>query len=221
VSLLKIAGVSSTGVAALHVLIIFWGAPGYRYFGAGERMARLAGQGSPVPGLVTAGLAVMFAVWAAYAFSGAGVIGRLPFLRPGLVAIGVVYTLRGLLVGPQLVWFFSGFRSAVPVRQMVFSTAALLTGLAYLIGAHLGWAALAARGSAQRGWTFAAIEEPRCPSPGSGRSRGAGVTVGIFQVFAGAPGMPGPRTAVRAWVDGLRAWGSRRGTLRRVLLRIR
>jgi hypothetical protein len=68
VSLLNCAGVSSACVAALHVVIIFVGAPAYRYFGAGEPMARLSEQGSTTPALVTAGLTVVFGVWAAYAF---------------------------------------------------------------------------------------------------------------------------------------------------------
>jgi len=141
-SVLQLAGVSSACVAALHLAIVFVGAPGYRYFGAGERMARLSEQGSPTPALVTGALTVVFGVWAAYAFSGAGLVRRLPLLRTGLLAIGVIYTLRGLLFGPQAVWFFSGHRSQVPLRQLVVSGAALLTGLAYLAGAQQVWARL-------------------------------------------------------------------------------
>ena len=144
-SLLKLAGVSSACVAALHVLIIFVGAAAYRYFGAGEPMARLAEQGSPRPGMITAGLTVVFGVWAAYAFSGAGLLRRLPLLRTSLISIGLIYTLRGLLFGPQLVWFISGHRAAVPPRQLVFSAATLLTGLAYLAGTRAAWDRLAPR----------------------------------------------------------------------------
>jgi hypothetical protein len=142
VSALKVAGVLSAAVAVLHVLIIFGGGPAYRYFGAGERMARLAERGAVTPSLITLGLTLMFGVWAAYAFSGAGLLGRLPLLRTGLVTIGMIYTLRGLLLGPQLVWFFSGQRAAVPPRQLAFSAAALITGLAYLVGVQRAWARL-------------------------------------------------------------------------------
>ena len=141
-SLLKLAGVLSAAVAVLHVLIIFVGAPAYRYFGAGERMARLAEQGSATPTMITLGLTLVFGVWAAYAFSGAGLLRRLPLLGPALITIGLVYTLRGLLLGPQVVWFFSAQRAAVPRRQLAFSAAALLTGLAYLVGTHRAWARL-------------------------------------------------------------------------------
>ncbi len=137
---LEIAGLSSAFIALLHVVIIFLGAPAYRYFGAGEEMAHLAEQGSPTPTVVTAVLTAVFATWAAYAFSGAGTIGRLPLLRTGLITIGTIYTLRGLLLGPQVVWFLSGYRADVPPRQLVFSLVALVTGLAYLVGAKQTWA---------------------------------------------------------------------------------
>jgi len=127
------------------MLIAFLGAPAYRYFGAGERMARVAEQGSWRPPAVTLGLTVIFAIWAAYAFSGAGVFRPLPWLRAGLIGIGTVYTLRGLVLGPQLVRFLSGYRDAVPLRHLVFSAAALLIGLMYLNGVKNAWAQLGRR----------------------------------------------------------------------------
>jgi hypothetical protein len=67
---------------------------------------------------------------------------RAPFLRTGLILIGLVYVIRGVLLGPQLLWWFEGFRSAVPARQLVFSLAALATGVVYLEGTRLAWARL-------------------------------------------------------------------------------
>jgi len=86
-----------SGTAALaHVGCIIFGAPWYRFFGAGEKMARMAEAGSPVPALVTAGIAGVLALWAAYALSGAGVLPRLPLLRLVLCLVTGVYLLRGL-----------------------------------------------------------------------------------------------------------------------------
>jgi hypothetical protein len=121
VSLLKVAGISSGCVAASHVLIILRGGPAYRYFGAGEQMARLAEQGSAVPALVTGVAAVVFATWAAYALAGVGMLKRPPFLRTGQILIGAIYVLRGILIGPQLVWWLGGYRHAVAARQLLFS----------------------------------------------------------------------------------------------------
>ena len=133
VSLLKVAGISSGCVAALHVLIILRGAPAYRYFGAGEQMARLAEQGSAAPALVTGVAAVVFATWAAYALAGAGMLKRPPFLRTGLILIGAIYVLRGILIGPQLCGGWVGTAMRLPhgsscSRSALSSRAWLISG---------------------------------------------------------------------------------------------
>lgn len=137
--LLKAAGVASALVAALHFVIIFAGAPAYRYFGAGERMARMSERGAFQPALLTLILVIIFSGWAAYAFSGAGMIGKLPLLRTSLVLIGLVYTLRGLILAPQIYLFAVGNGSAVPPRHLAFSAASLAIGLLYLAGTKATW----------------------------------------------------------------------------------
>jgi hypothetical protein len=127
------AGALSAAVAALHVGIILIGPPGYVYFGAGD-LAPLAAAGSPLPALLTAGLAVLFAAWSWYAFAGAGVARRPPLLRLGLWVIGVLYAGRGLALGPELLALWRG-TAVTPARYAVFSLVALATGLAYLVGA--------------------------------------------------------------------------------------
>ena len=76
------AGMMSAAAALLHVATIAGGPEWYRFFGAGEAMARAAERGSPMPALVTAAIAFILLVWAAYAFSGAGLLRRLPLIRP-------------------------------------------------------------------------------------------------------------------------------------------
>jgi len=97
---LIVAAVLSALAALLHVGCIYFGAPWYRFFGAGEDMARMAEAGSWVPGLVTAGIAVVLSIWSLYALSAAGVIRRLPLLRTALCIITGIYFLRGLVVLP-------------------------------------------------------------------------------------------------------------------------
>ncbi|HWN41645.1 MAG TPA: hypothetical protein VNW71_05455, partial [Thermoanaerobaculia bacterium] len=60
--ILAVAGWLSVAIAALHVEIVFFGAPAYRYFGAGEDMARQAEAGSFVPAAMTLAIAAVFAV---------------------------------------------------------------------------------------------------------------------------------------------------------------
>ena len=145
--LLSAAGSASALVAVLHAVIIVVGAPGYRYFGAGEEMARLDEQGAAGPALVTAALTAVFALWAAYAFSAAGLVRRLPFLRTGLLTIGTIYTLRGLAVLPEAYWLVAGRTPPVLPRQLVFSVVSLAIGLAYLAGTGRDWSTLRKRNS--------------------------------------------------------------------------
>ncbi|HEY3052961.1 MAG TPA: hypothetical protein VGK04_06170, partial [Thermoanaerobaculia bacterium] len=65
---LLLAALLTSTITVLHIVIVFVGAPGYRYFGAGEQIARLAEQGSPVPALLTLCIAAIFAVFSLYAF---------------------------------------------------------------------------------------------------------------------------------------------------------
>lgn len=92
---LVIAGYCSAAASALHIVTLCWGPDGYRFFGAGEEMASLAEQGSWVPPMITLVISVILALWAAYAFAGAGLLRKLPFMRFCLVAITSVYLIRG------------------------------------------------------------------------------------------------------------------------------
>lgn len=147
-ALLALAGTGSALVAALHAVIIAIGAPAYRYFGAGEEMARADELGSPVPAIVTAAITAVFAIWAAYGLSGAGLLRRLPLLRTGLVTIGAIYALRGLMVLPEAYGLIAGRTPPVLPRQVVFSLVSLAIGAAYLAGTRRVWSTLEPRKSA-------------------------------------------------------------------------
>jgi len=135
---LELAGWLSAALALFHVVVVFFGAPAYRYFGAGEEIARQAEAGSFFPAALTLAVAAVFVVFALYAFSGAGAIRRLPLLRLGLLAISAMYLLRGLLLLPQLVAFFH-HAGLVPPRALAFSSVSLTIGLVYLAGTLRSW----------------------------------------------------------------------------------
>lgn len=101
---LVIAAAFSAIAALLHVGIVIGGAPWYRFFGAGERMASAAATGRVYPAIVTLGIATVLALWSAYALSGAGIIAPLPSLRWALITITVIYLVRGLAIVPLLVF---------------------------------------------------------------------------------------------------------------------
>ena len=93
---LTIAASLSFIAAFMHLLIIMGGANWYRFFGAGEKMAVLAEEGSLQPAVITLFIAGVLTVFGMYALSGAGMILELPLLKLGLCLITAVYLLRGL-----------------------------------------------------------------------------------------------------------------------------
>jgi hypothetical protein len=57
-------------------------------------MVAMAERGMVRPTLITLAIAAILAIWGAYAFSGAGLLPRLPLLRPALLAITAVFLAR-------------------------------------------------------------------------------------------------------------------------------
>ncbi|TZF89917.1 hypothetical protein [Cognatilysobacter lacus] len=132
--MLLLGAALSALAAVLHLAVIAGGPHWYRFFGAGERMARLAEAHSPVPTMVTLGIAAVLAAWAAYAASGAGLLRSLPFTGPALVVITAVYVLRGLALAPAAV---------VPAMRTPFnlwsSAICLAIGVVHAIGLWQVW----------------------------------------------------------------------------------
>jgi uncharacterized membrane protein YkvI len=71
-------------------------------------MARGVEAGKIYPAAVTTGIALVLALWAAYALAGAGAtfggIARLPYLKFALISITAIYLLRGLAIIPLFVF---------------------------------------------------------------------------------------------------------------------
>lgn len=128
-------GLLSAAASLAHLAIIVGGPAWYRFFGAGERFARAAERGSPVPAIVTAGIAAVLAVWAAYALSGAGLIDRLPLLRLCLVTISAIYLLRAVVFVPVLMLR----RQRVGAFAIWSSLIVLAYGVAYAVGTWMAW----------------------------------------------------------------------------------
>lgn len=127
------AGLSLTA-SLLHLCIIAGGPSWYRLFGAGERLSSAAEAGYLYPTVITVCIALVLAVWSAYALSGAGVIQHLPLQRPALCAITAVYLLRGI-GGPFLLAGTGHSRRFI----MISSAICLVFGLVYLLGLIQMW----------------------------------------------------------------------------------
>jgi hypothetical protein len=132
------AATMSAIAASLHIGILIVGAPWYRFFGAGERMAELAASGHWYPTLITSLIALVLFVWAMYALAGAGVIRSLPFMKSVLCAITAIYLLRGLAIIPIVVFA----ASSVTPFWFWSSAACFFYGMVHLLGLKQVWARL-------------------------------------------------------------------------------
>ncbi len=128
-------GMLSIIASLLHVGIIIKGASWYRFFGAGEDLARMAENGSHYPAMITSGIAAVLFVWSLYAFSGAGLIMALPLLKPALIIITTVYMLRGLALLPLFI--FS--RDKLTPFLIWSSVICVIYGLCHAIGLQQIW----------------------------------------------------------------------------------
>jgi hypothetical protein len=137
-ALLRISGWISVAAAVTHLACIVGGPAWYRFFGAGEEMASAAARGSWVPALMTAAVAVILAIWAAYAFSAAGDGPRLPLTRTALVAISSVLLLRAV-GGIPMLWLQTELSRAF----LLWSSAIVLAyGLCFALGTWRAWPSL-------------------------------------------------------------------------------
>lgn len=132
--LLLLSGTLSAFVAILHYACIFW-KQGFRFLGAGEPIVSMAEQGHWYPPLVAAVIGSLFAVCAAYGFSGANLIPPLPWLKPSLCIITAIYVLRAVCF-PLLI-------PAFPDNSMAFwwvtSSLCLVIGLVHAAGLYQVW----------------------------------------------------------------------------------
>lgn len=137
-TLLIIASFCSGLAALAHVGCIVFGGDWYRFFGAGEEMARMSEQGLWYPSLVTSVMVLVLLIWTLYALSGAGVIRRLPLLRLGLCIIAAIYLLRGL----AFVWLMPAFPENSLTFWLISSAICLIIGALYAVGSYQVWPTL-------------------------------------------------------------------------------
>jgi hypothetical protein len=139
-SYLVFVGVVAAAGALLHIAILFGGPDWYAFFGAPQGLVDMARAGNvrvPISCLV---IAAFLSLLAAYAFSGAGVIRSLPFLRLVLSSIAGVLILRGILFVPLILWrpgTLSGICECRSVDAFIIVTSVLCLamGIGYALGA--------------------------------------------------------------------------------------
>ena len=133
---LLIAGILASALTVFQVIISF--SPEWSlYFGATEELTQNPTQ-LLVVGLI---VALFFFVFALYAFSGHGVIRRLPLLRAGLVAISAVFVLRGLVLICLLAMYFGIIDTQVRNFSVSLMSAivSIIIGFFYSMGTFRLW----------------------------------------------------------------------------------
>ncbi len=116
--------------AALHVGIVLGGPAWYRFFGAGEGMARMAERRHLWPTVVTLAIAMALSMFGAYAMTAGGHFPFLPLPREALMAITTIYAGRALvplLLCPVMASMRTRFMS---VSSLICGVYALAHGMA-------------------------------------------------------------------------------------------
>ncbi len=131
-----------SAIAALaHLGCIIFGGDWYRFFGAGEQMAKMAEDGHWYPSVVTLIIVLVLSLWSLYALSGAKVLFRLPFLKFGLIVISLIYLVRGVA--------FFAIMPMFPENSLTFwfvsSGICLTIGILYSIGTYQSWERLSVK----------------------------------------------------------------------------
>ena len=139
--LLILAGVLSFCAAIFQAVIGFvpeWSAA----FGAGALASN-----PPLLLALALLVALLLVIFGLYGLSGAGVIRRLPLLRLGLLAIGLLYSLVGINFIFQVLAMLGILPSAgpIPIHIVLVSFGALVAALAYLIGLAVSWKRLSSK----------------------------------------------------------------------------
>lgn len=137
--LLILAGWLTLLAALLHLAIPIGGPDWYRFFGAPDRIVRLAAAGRWYPVLFCLFVASILGVAALYAFSGAGMVRRLPLRTFVLGTFAAIFLLRGLTFVPLAIFLPEILRRLCDCRGVdaflvITSLVSLVIGIGFAAG---------------------------------------------------------------------------------------
>ncbi len=147
---LLFAGIGAAAGGLLHIGAIFGGPTWYWMIGATKPIVRLVEQGHSFPMVIVLVAAFILFACAGYAFSGAGIIRKLPLLRTGLVAISCGLLAHGLVFAPMaaiapeaMLGLYDGEGIDGP---LIGNTIYCLTvGVCYALGTRSAWRGLSVK----------------------------------------------------------------------------
>lgn len=127
--LLISAGIIASASAIWHLLCIVGGPSWFEFARAPQQIINSAQQGTllaPLGTVVVAGL--MFAC-TVFAFSAVGLIRKIPLIKPALITIAAICTLRGVIAIPSLIT-----SDNLDSWQLIASTVWFYVGCCFIIG---------------------------------------------------------------------------------------
>ena len=124
------AGVIAGLTATWHLLMIIGGVGWYGFARAPQYIIESANAKTLLAPMAAIGIAILMFTCATYAFSGAGVIRKIPLLKSALIVISLICLARGVIISPLF----------YPVRllgtwHLVASSVWFFVGICFLLGA--------------------------------------------------------------------------------------
>lgn len=121
-------------IGAGHIAALFYLDWAFKFTGIEGHVEKYASGHPWLNYAITAVVAIIFLLMGLYGLSGARILRKFPLLKPGIIAITIVYLVRGVLglayeILSQEQW----------LSGIVFSSVALFIGICYFAGGIWRW----------------------------------------------------------------------------------
>lgn len=120
-------GIIAFASAIWHLLCILGGPSWFAFARAPQAIIDSAQQGTWLAPIGTIFVASLMAACTVFAFSAAGIIGKVPLLKPALITIAVLCILRGLIAIPLLM-------TTIDIWETVASSVWFYVGICFSLG---------------------------------------------------------------------------------------
>ena len=127
--LLVSAGVIASASALWHLLCILGGPSWFEFARAPQQIIDSAQQGTLLAPIGTITVSSLMFACTVFAFSSAGLIRKVPLLKPALITISFIYTSRALIAIPIMIT-----PDGYDIWEIVASSVWLYVGVCFIVG---------------------------------------------------------------------------------------
>ncbi len=124
-------------ITLLHVAVIIGGASWYRFFGAGEKMARLHENASLYPILITVFVTALLLIGTLYTYCAYSNVCILLYSKEVLIVMSVIFISRGLFFIPLMLSVSHPYCKELKEKKLflfISSLISLVVGSIYMMG---------------------------------------------------------------------------------------